>query len=161
MAAMLAVRRPTGSPNLGDVALAWLITKPSDHEIVWHNGGTGGYRSFIGFDPKARVGVVVLSNTFTAAGVDDIGMHLLDSHVPLIQAPKEHKEVTVDPKLYDTYAADTSLRQDSFWRSPAKETGYSHRRPASRSSRFSRKATGTSSLKWWMHRSPLEPRARI
>ena len=48
------------------------------NEIVWHNGGTGGYRTWIGFDPKSRIGVVVLSNTSTAAGVDDIGAHLLD-----------------------------------------------------------------------------------
>jgi CubicO group peptidase (beta-lactamase class C family) len=48
-------------------------------EILWHNGGTGEYPSFIGYNAKTRVGVVVLSNTFTGSGVDDIGMHLLDS----------------------------------------------------------------------------------
>jgi CubicO group peptidase (beta-lactamase class C family) len=109
MAAMLSVRRPTGAPGLGQIGLAWLITKPSDDEIVWHNGGTGGYRSFIGYDAKTRVGIVVLSNTFTASGVDDIGMHLLDSHVPLMPAPKEHKEITVDPKLFDGYVGQYQL----------------------------------------------------
>jgi serine-type D-Ala-D-Ala carboxypeptidase/endopeptidase len=109
MAAMLAVRRPTGSPGLGEIGLGWLIAKPASDEIVWHNGGTGGYRSFIGYDRTTRVGVVVLSNTFTAAGVDDIGMHLLDSHVPLLPAPKEHKEITVDPKLFDGYVGQYQL----------------------------------------------------
>jgi len=109
MAAMLAVRRPTGSPGLGEIGLGWLIAKPAADEIVWHNGGTGGYRSFIGYDRTSRVGVVVLSNTFTAAGVDDIGMHLLDSHVPLLPAPKEHKEITVDPKLFDGYVGQYQL----------------------------------------------------
>ena len=109
MASMLTVRRPTGSPGLGEIGLAWLITKPSDNELVWHNGGTGGYRSFIGYDKKAGVGVVVLSNTFTGAGVDDIGMHLLDSHVPLMPAPKEHKEVAVDPKIFDGYVGQYQL----------------------------------------------------
>jgi D-alanyl-D-alanine-carboxypeptidase/D-alanyl-D-alanine-endopeptidase len=74
---MLATRRPTGSPNL-TVALAWHIISRNGREIVWHNGGTGGYRSFIGYDQAAGVGVVVLSNTSTAMGVDDIGLHLLD-----------------------------------------------------------------------------------
>ena len=109
MAAMLSVRRPTGAPGGGEIGLGWLITKPSEDEIVWHNGGTGGYRSFIGYDAKTRVGVVVLSNTFTASGVDDIGMHLLDSHVPLLPAPKEHKEITVDPKIFDGYVGQYQL----------------------------------------------------
>jgi serine-type D-Ala-D-Ala carboxypeptidase/endopeptidase len=109
MAAMLSVRRPTGGPNGGEIGLGWLITKPPDDELVWHNGGTGGYRSFIGYDAKTRVGIVVLSNTFTGAGIDDIGMHLLDSHVPLLPAPKEHKEITVDPKIFDGYVGRYQL----------------------------------------------------
>ncbi len=109
MAAMLTVRRPTGTPGLGEIGLGWLIVKPTADEIVWHNGGTGGYRSFVGYDRKTRVGVVVLSNTFTAAGVDDIGMHLLDSHVPLLPAPNDHKEITVDPKLFDGYVGQYQL----------------------------------------------------
>lgn len=109
MAAMLSVRRPTGAPGGGQIGLAWLITKSADDEIVWHNGGTGGYRSFVGYDAKTRVGVVVLSNTFTGAGIDDIGMHLLDSHAPLLSAPKEHKEITVDPKIFDGYVGRYQL----------------------------------------------------
>ena len=109
MAAMLSVRRPTGAPGGGEIGLGWLITKPSEDEIVWHNGGTGGYRSFIGYDAKSRVGVVVLSNTFTGSGVDDIGMHLLDSHAPLLPPPKEHKEITVDPKIFDGYVGQYQL----------------------------------------------------
>jgi len=102
MAAMLKVRRPTGAPGL-DIALGWHIFTGSGSEIIWHNGGTYGYRSFVGYDPEARIGVVVLSNTFTAAGIDDIGLHLLDAQRPLIkiQAAKERKEVAVDPKLFE------------------------------------------------------------
>jgi len=109
MASMRAVRRATGSASLGEIGLGWLMVKPSSYEIVWHNGGTGGYRSFIGFVPSTRVGVVVLSNTFTATGVDDIGMHLLDSHAPLMPPPKEHKEIAVDPKLLDAYVGRYQL----------------------------------------------------
>ena len=87
---MLSVRRPTGASGGGGIALGWLVTKPSDDEIVGHNGGTGGYRSFIGYDAKTRVGVVVLSNTSTASGGDDIGIDLLDSHLLLLPPPKEH-----------------------------------------------------------------------
>jgi serine-type D-Ala-D-Ala carboxypeptidase/endopeptidase len=102
MAAMLKVRRPTGQPRL-EIALGWHIITANGKEIVWHNGGTGGYRSYMGFDAKARVGVVLLSNAGTPTGVDDIGRHLLDTTVPLIASPKEHKQVAVDPKLFDSY----------------------------------------------------------
>jgi D-alanyl-D-alanine-carboxypeptidase/D-alanyl-D-alanine-endopeptidase len=108
MASMLATRRPTGIPGL-DIALGWHISTINGHEIVWHNGGTGGYRTWIGFDPKSRTGVVVLSNTSTTAGVDDIGAHLLDPTVPLLQAAKQRKEVKVDPAILDRYPGRYAL----------------------------------------------------
>jgi len=115
MAAMLNVRKPTGNAGV-EVALAWHIfpSAGDDGIIVWHNGGTGGYRSFIGYNPKTRVGVVVLSNASTTAGVDDIGVHLLRPQAPLLNAaafrpPKERKEITVDPKLFDKYAGRYQL----------------------------------------------------
>jgi hypothetical protein len=69
----------------------------------------------VAYDPKARTGVVALSNAFTGAGVDDIGRHLLDSSVPLSKPPKEHKETTVDPKLYDGYVGTYQLAPDVFF----------------------------------------------
>ncbi len=108
MASMLAARRPAG-PGMGEIGLAWIISKPFTDEIIWHNGGTGGYRSFVGFNPKARTGVVVLSNTFTNAGVDDIGMHLLEPRAPLMAPPKEHKEISVDPKILQGYVGQYQL----------------------------------------------------
>jgi D-alanyl-D-alanine-carboxypeptidase/D-alanyl-D-alanine-endopeptidase len=83
MAAQLAVRRPTGTPGL-QIALGWHLLDAPGGEIAWHNGGTGGYRSFVAFDCVRRTGVVVLSNMFTTAGVDDIGLHLLNDALPLL-----------------------------------------------------------------------------
>ncbi|HEX3741925.1 MAG TPA: serine hydrolase [Terriglobales bacterium] len=108
MAAMLTVRRPTGQPGL-EIALGWHVLTKDGREIVWHNGGTGGYRSFLAFDREGGVGVVVLSNAETAAGVDDIGTHLLNTSAPLWQPPKEHKEVAVDPKIFDSYIGQYQL----------------------------------------------------
>lgn len=109
MAATLQPRKPAGAATM-QVALGWhVLTTPGGGEIIWHNGGTGGYRSFMGFDPKARVGVVVLSNTSTNGGVDDIGRHLLDASLPLAVPPAQHKEVTIDPKLLDAYVGNYQL----------------------------------------------------
>jgi serine-type D-Ala-D-Ala carboxypeptidase/endopeptidase len=107
MASMLSVQRP--ATGLGQIGLAWITSKSPSGEIIWHNGGTGGYRSFIGFDPTTKMGVVVLSNTFTDSGVDDIGMHLLDPHAPLMAPPKEHKEISVDPKILEGYVGQYQL----------------------------------------------------
>jgi serine-type D-Ala-D-Ala carboxypeptidase/endopeptidase len=108
MAAMIAARRPTGNPNL-EIALGWHIRTRDGHEIIWHNGGTGGYRTWIGFEPKSRTGVVVLSNTSTDAGADDIGLHLLDPAFPLRQPPKQRQEVKVDAAVLEKYTGRYEL----------------------------------------------------
>ena len=66
----------------GGVGLGWQIAEPVDGRVVWwHNGGTGGYYSFIAFDRQNHVGVVILSNYGDAfAGdntIDQMGMELL------------------------------------------------------------------------------------
>jgi D-alanyl-D-alanine-carboxypeptidase/D-alanyl-D-alanine-endopeptidase len=84
MAAMLKVRVATGLGDFGQ-ALGWQTAKGTDGELIWKDGGTFGFSGFIGFDPKLRRGVVVLSNTGT--GVVDLGLHLLDSRNPLSKFP--------------------------------------------------------------------------
>jgi CubicO group peptidase (beta-lactamase class C family) len=78
MAAMLDVRRPTGTPGL-DNALGWQVSTPDAVKIIWKDGRTLGYSSFLGYNPVSHIGVVVLSNTATARGVNDIGMYILVS----------------------------------------------------------------------------------
>lgn len=107
MAAMLSIHRLTGAPGM-EAALGWLMSTSGGKTIVWHNGGTGGYRSFIGFNRAARTGVVVLSNAGTVAGIDDIGLHLLDPQTALLKI-EPHTEVAIDPKLLDLYVGRYEL----------------------------------------------------
>ncbi|MFZ6870732.1 serine hydrolase [Undibacterium sp. Di27W] len=65
------------------VWLAWGGGSKYGSEIINHSGGTGGYRSYIGFDRKAGKGVVVLSNATT--DVDDIGSKIINSQYRLRQ----------------------------------------------------------------------------
>ena len=97
--------RETGQPDLS-IGLNWHILKKFDSEMIWHNGGTGGYHSFIGLDQKNRRGVVVLSNS--ANDIDDIGRHVLVSQYPLakLEPPKEHRAIQLDPKILDAYAGE-------------------------------------------------------
>ena len=108
MATTLNVRRPTGMKGL-EIALAWHITTKRGRQMVWHNGGTGGYRSFIGFDPQSRVGVVALSNAFTWEGVDDIGRHFLD---PTFSGNQELSE-SGDKVFREAVAAQITFVTDS------------------------------------------------
>jgi CubicO group peptidase (beta-lactamase class C family) len=41
------------------VGLGWHITKRKEHTIYQHSGGTGGFRTFVGFDKDRQIGVVV------------------------------------------------------------------------------------------------------
>ncbi|MFX3661543.1 MAG: serine hydrolase domain-containing protein [Ectobacillus sp.] len=46
--------------HIDAVGVGWMIDKKNN--IIWHNGGTGNYNSYIGFDKKRQIGVVILSN---------------------------------------------------------------------------------------------------
>lgn len=112
--AMLAVRRETASPNV-NVALGWHVLKtPAGREIVLHDGGTGGYRSFVGFDPKRRIGIVILANMFTDVGVNDIGLHLFDQTSPLYEPPKVRTAISLAPDVLDRYTGRYSTDRDTM-----------------------------------------------
>jgi serine-type D-Ala-D-Ala carboxypeptidase/endopeptidase len=60
------------------IGLGWLIVERSGKPpLVWHNGGTFGFRSFAGYSPEQGVGAVALTNTLR--GVDRLGFKLLDA----------------------------------------------------------------------------------
>lgn len=102
------VRKSTGIPDLS-IGLGWHIFNKYGTEMVWHNGGTGGYHSFIGFDKQKRLGVVVLSNSST--DTDDIGRHLLESKYQLAkyEPRKERKAIKLDPKILEAYVGQYEL----------------------------------------------------
>ncbi len=56
--------------------MGWTLSNDDGKCILFKDGGTGGYRSFLGIDKKNKVGVVVLSNSNNI--VTDIGWHILD-----------------------------------------------------------------------------------
>jgi CubicO group peptidase (beta-lactamase class C family) len=102
MRLMRTVRHPAGSADM-DILLGWHEYKRYGTHIFWHNGVTGGYWSFIGFDPETKTGSVVLSNT--RFDNDAIGLHAIDSRWPVekLNAPKARVERDVDPALLARY----------------------------------------------------------
>jgi len=79
-------RRELGTDGTARIGLNWFTARTGPVEIVWHNGGTGGYRSFLGLDKARGRAVVVLTNS--GNGVDDVGRHLLDPTLPLLAAAR-------------------------------------------------------------------------
>ncbi len=68
--------------SLQKVGLGWhQLGTMEDLTVWWHNGGTGGYVSYLGIDPLHQTGVIVLANYGDAlAGkfdVDKIGVNIL------------------------------------------------------------------------------------
>ena len=98
--------RESAGPQMS-IGLNWHVRSVGDEKIVWHNGRTAGFRTFIGFDPDAGVGVVVLTNS--GHGADDIGFHLINPGLPLAPAParpRERVEVEVAEDILETYVGE-------------------------------------------------------
>jgi hypothetical protein len=105
MRRMRAARHDTGTPEL-QIAMGWHVFTRFSSDLVWHDGGTAGYRSFAGFDPVTKRGAVVLANTFF--NVSDLGYHLVNSRYTMMRfsAPKPRKEVQLDAKLLERYTGE-------------------------------------------------------
>jgi serine-type D-Ala-D-Ala carboxypeptidase/endopeptidase len=92
--------RPTVrvTPN-NQIGLIWM-TQHTGHgpDVIWHNGETGGYASFIGFTADRQHGVVILTNA--DIGVEDLGFALFDPTSPIQPA---HKRMTLPPEALDAY----------------------------------------------------------
>ncbi len=94
-------RREIGAPGTR-IGLAWMDrATPAGDTVVWHNGETGGYHAFVGFDPRRGIGVVMLTNN--ARGADDVALHLLDPSVPITPPPAPRKSVTLTPGQLRAY----------------------------------------------------------
>ena len=79
------------------IGLGWHIVDVYGTTATWHNGGTGGFRTFIGMDDARHRGVIVLTNSTNTP--DDIGFHVLEPKVELAAPPgagKQRKEIVVE-----------------------------------------------------------------
>ena len=93
--------------NPQSIGLGWMYN--TKLQILWHNGQTGGYHSFVAIWKPKQVGVVVLSNCSDGA-IDRVGDQILSllaggKPAPLpLKAPK-----TVDRKTLDRYVGNYEM----------------------------------------------------
>jgi D-alanyl-D-alanine-carboxypeptidase/D-alanyl-D-alanine-endopeptidase len=57
------------------LGLGWHIGSLREQKYLFHSGGTGGYRSYIGLLPGSKTGIIILSNSTN--DVDNIGISIL------------------------------------------------------------------------------------
>jgi len=116
-ATMAKTHVPLHRATLGlKAGLGWLKFSFFGWEYTWHNGGTGGYRSFIGFNLKEGRGAVVLANEANA--VDDVGRHLIlpdtwDS-IDNFKAPRQRTVAPIDTQIYGRYVGKYQFNSNHF-----------------------------------------------
>lgn len=71
------------------IGMAWMTRTSQPEDVIWHNGTTFGYASFMGFTADRKRGVVILTNI--GGSVDDLGFAVL-SDAPL----RSYKTVAVN-----------------------------------------------------------------
>jgi len=90
-----------------EIGLGWHFE--NNNTIIWHNGQTGGYHSFIGFLKGTQKGVVVLTNS--AESLTPLGLNLLGSPTPLQEIKKP---LTIAPEILETYVGNYQLAPTFF-----------------------------------------------
>lgn len=100
-AAITDAQRSRRAFTRDSIGLHWVLTRAPSGVIAWHNGGTGGFRGWLGCNRVTGRAAVVLTNG--DAGADDIGLHLVDPALPL-RPPAPLKARTV-------VAVDTAVMQ--------------------------------------------------
>ncbi len=94
-------RRQADRPG-NRIGLGWHLLDAPGTTITWHNGGTGGFRAFIGMDEPRHRGVILLSNSTVTP--DDIAFHMLAPSIPLEPGPgKQRVEIVVDSVQLEKY----------------------------------------------------------
>ncbi len=65
------------------MAMGWHTMKlDNEGKILWHNGQTAGYHSFVAFSKNHKKGVVILANSASDGdSIDSFGVRLLSSMV--------------------------------------------------------------------------------
>jgi CubicO group peptidase (beta-lactamase class C family) len=99
-------RHETGTPGL-QIGLGWHMLRQNGRLITWHNGQTGGYHAFLGYDSASAAGVVVLANS--AISIDDIARHVLDPASPVQHPAPPRPAVAVDAAVLERYVGRYEL----------------------------------------------------
>ena len=91
----------------GYIGLGWFTENMGGEDITWHNGGTGGFRTFLGFDPANKRGVVVLANSWDQS--DLIGQAILTNSPEALEPVTEGEGLQFTTDQLDRFVGDYQL----------------------------------------------------
>ena len=111
--ALLAKTHKPISDAVRPMAMGWMIANLRGQNYLMHEGGTGGFSSFVAFNPITKIGVVILSDTAltSTGGLSSLGLHLLDQNIPLGKARRVvQPEQDFLDQLSGTYILDGGMQ---------------------------------------------------
>ncbi|MEJ0078858.1 MAG: serine hydrolase [Alphaproteobacteria bacterium] len=91
------------------MGMNWILSTVKGRAIVMHEGGTGGYSSFVAFDRAAKHGVILLSDT-SLTSIGDLGALALRLLDPSVLAGSPRVVATADAKLIDALVGSYRLQ---------------------------------------------------
>ncbi|WP_162435261.1 serine hydrolase [Pseudoxanthomonas koreensis] len=91
------------------MGMNWMMAPVAGRTVLVHEGGTGGFSSFVSLDPQRQRGVGVLSDTarHSIGSLGSLGNHLVDASLPL---GKPRRAVPADPALLQALAGEYQLQ---------------------------------------------------
>ncbi|HEX3797952.1 MAG TPA: serine hydrolase [Verrucomicrobiae bacterium] len=97
------------------VGLGWMTMTVRGDDLFFHNGGTGGYRSFLGFDKHNGRAIVILASS--AKDVDAFGMNFLRAQSPADAAKPAptHVEIKLNSKTLTNYSGRYQFSPEIFF----------------------------------------------
>jgi CubicO group peptidase (beta-lactamase class C family) len=104
-----------GKPNPAHYGFGWEINTMNGHKVIEHGGAWQGFTCDISRYVDDSLTVVVLTNLDAGHARPEKIAHTVAGLVnPALMPPppKEHKEVAVDPKLFDGYVGTYQLAPD-------------------------------------------------
>ena len=102
----LAQQKVSDQPAM---AMNWMLLPVAGRSVHVHEGGTGGFSSFVAVDRDRGRGVVILSDTTwnSIGGLGSLGLHLVDASFPL---GKPRKLAEPSQALLDGLVGDYQLQ---------------------------------------------------
>ena len=90
------------------MAMNWMLMPVAGRTVHVHEGGTGGFSSFVSFDREKRRGVVILSDTTwnSIGSLGSLGLHLVDASFPL---GEPRRDIPADGTLLDALVGEYQL----------------------------------------------------
>ncbi|MBU0895285.1 MAG: serine hydrolase [Candidatus Omnitrophica bacterium] len=95
----------------------WVYRENNPYPIIWHNGGTSGSKTMIAFVPRAKIGIVVLSNLSDTSLPESLAWRFFDSYFD--NPRRDWSEEALEKALKDEEEEKSAIPNKPVKASPA------------------------------------------